>query len=346
MGCGQAMDSEAVARLDPTLRAIAMQVIQQSGGAVGIGSGWRSNQQQASLYNRWVSGQYDVPAVAKPGTSHHETGNAIDFCGDLRLAQQIGRGLGLVFPVRGEAWHGELGEGVQAAGEPNFGEMGIQYNLNYTGGGRPVDPKEVIANRMNAIMSSLGSDQFTSGATQMMDPLAQAQQYIAPSTETQGMSEVIDPNASAGLPEAGARTTQPLAPSQYTQPRVSGSNLQDMSVTMEPGGDRAQLGAYAQSLFGQFGFKPEDYPALVALWNKESGDPRAGSSRVTWNPLAQNPTSTAFGIAQFLNGTWAGTGVQKTTNPQQQILAGLTYIKGRYGSPANALAFHNRNNWY
>lgn len=75
---------------------------------------------------------------------------------------------------------------------------------------------------------------------------------------------------------------------------------------------------------------------LVALINRESG----------FNNVAQNPTSTAYGIFQFLNGTWASYGVAKTSDPGLQAVAGLRYIAQRYGSPAGALAHENAYGWY
>jgi len=314
---GMGPGSPGYDNLDPDLQFIANQIFIESGGRVWIGSGWRSNQQQADLYNRWKNGTYDVPRVAKPGSSQHNHGRAIDFSGDLKLAQQLGAKYGLVFPMDDEPWHGQLG-GNAGSGHTPDDAMGIQYNLNNTTG-KPVSPEEVLANRMNAIMSSLGADEFSSGAMQMVGPTDQMA-----AMEQQG----VDPA------------------SQFMMPEVTGTNLSDAKVNFAPAGDKSQLGAYAQSLFGQFGFDPADYPALVWLWNKESGDPKAGSTQVTWDPTAQNPNSSAYGIAQFLNGTWKGTGIAKTTNPQQQIMAGLQYIKGRYGSPRNALQFHMRNNWY
>ena len=76
--------------------------------------------------------------------------------------------------------------------------------------------------------------------------------------------------------------------------------------------------------------------ALDTLWQRESG----------WNPNAQNPTSTAYGIAQFLNSTWASTGIAKTSDPGLQIEAGMRYIASRYGNPQGALDFWNSHNWY
>ena len=80
-----------------------------------------------------------------------------------------------------------------------------------------------------------------------------------------------------------------------------------------------------------------EWEDLVLLWNKESG----------WNNLAQNPTSTAYGIAQFLDSTWGdyGTG-PKTSDPTLQITYGLMYIKGKYGDPIKAWQHEQAYNWY
>lgn len=66
-----------------------------------------------------------------------------------------------------------------------------------------------------------------------------------------------------------------------------------------------------------------------------------------WNNYAQNPTSTAYGIGQFLNSTWGSYG-QKTSDPATQIQYMLQYIKNRYGNPANAWAtWQSRSpHWY
>jgi TP901 family phage tail tape measure protein len=66
----------------------------------------------------------------------------------------------------------------------------------------------------------------------------------------------------------------------------------------------------------------------------------------SWNPRAQNPVSTAYGLYQFLNSTWATVGGYKTSNPGLQAEFGNRYIQQRYGNPAAAVAFHDRNNWY
>ena len=89
---------------------------------------------------------------------------------------------------------------------------------------------------------------------------------------------------------------------------------------------------YAASLFRS----PAQFDCLDQLWEAESN----------WNPTAQNPTSTAYGIAQFLNATWATTGIAKTSDPYLQIDAGLIYIDERYDTACTAWEFHQANNWY
>ena len=70
------------------------------------------------------------------------------------------------------------------------------------------------------------------------------------------------------------------------------------------------------------------------------------SNESSWDPNAQNPSTSAYGLFQFLDTTWAETGIAKTDNPKLQADAGAKYIKGRYGSPTKARAFWEANNWY
>jgi hypothetical protein len=100
---------------------------------------------------------------------------------------------------------------------------------------------------------------------------------------------------------------------------------------------RGDYQTYAQAQLAHYGWDDTQWAALDELWgHDESG----------WNPTAQNPKSTAYGIAQFLDGTWQGVGYRKTSDPYVQIEAGLAYIRQRYGSPAAALAFHRKHGWY
>jgi hypothetical protein len=96
--------------------------------------------------------------------------------------------------------------------------------------------------------------------------------------------------------------------------------------------------ALAQRMAAQKGWTGREWTCLHTLVARES----------SWDPTAQNPTSTAFGLFQFLNRTWATVGARKTSDPEGQIRAGLTYVERRYGTPCSAWAFWLRQSphWY
>jgi multidrug efflux pump subunit AcrA (membrane-fusion protein) len=95
-------------------------------------------------------------------------------------------------------------------------------------------------------------------------------------------------------------------------------------------------GSFPSYALGKLGGNASQFSCLQSLWGKESG----------WNPNARNPSSTAYGIAQFLDSTWAGTGIAKTSDGYRQIDAGLIYIDRAYGSPCGAWAHSRALNWY
>ena len=87
----------------------------------------------------------------------------------------------------------------------------------------------------------------------------------------------------------------------------------------------------------RMGWEPVQFTCLDKLWTRESG----------WNPRADNPTSTAYGIPQSLPGSkMASAGADWRTNPETQMAWGLGYIKARYGDPCHAWAHSESDNWY
>lgn len=107
----------------------------------------------------------------------------------------------------------------------------------------------------------------------------------------------------------------------------------------DPGlvGSRAANEKIVQSVWASmFGWTGAEWAATVPLLMQESG----------FNNVAQNPTSTAYGMFQFLNSTWGGYGIPKTSDPTQQSIAGGRYISSRYGDPIAALAHEHAFNWY
>lgn len=83
-----------------------------------------------------------------------------------------------------------------------------------------------------------------------------------------------------------------------------------------------------QTSWIEYQWNIDQYQCLLKLWGKESA----------WDPEADNPNSTAFGIAQMLG--------EDSSNGFVQISNGLRYIEHRYTIPCNAWKFWQRNNWY
>ncbi len=93
----------------------------------------------------------------------------------------------------------------------------------------------------------------------------------------------------------------------------------------------------ARALLPQFGFSSDQFGCLDSLYTRESG----------WNPRADNPTSSAYGIPQSLPGSkMASAGADWATNPVTQITWGLGYIQDRYGSPCSAWGHSQAVGWY
>lgn len=94
---------------------------------------------------------------------------------------------------------------------------------------------------------------------------------------------------------------------------------------------------FAQLAMKTYGWGPAEWPALKALWNRESG----------WNYQATNPSSGAYGIPQALPASkMSSAGSDWRTNADTQIRWGLGYIKSRYGSPTAAWAHETKVGWY
>ena len=72
----------------------------------------------------------------------------------------------------------------------------------------------------------------------------------------------------------------------------------------------------------------KEYRCLEILWTHES----------KWDPRANNPKSSAYGIPQLLK--------LKEHDPYKQIDLGLKYIEHRHKTPCKALAYHKLKGHY
>jgi hypothetical protein len=132
----------------------------------------------------------------------------------------------------------------------------------------------------------------------------------------------------------GAPSLPNLPPGGYFGPAITPSV--SGAVPSVPS-SRAENESIVQSVFSQFGWgSGTEWDDSVKLIMRESG----------FNNTAQNPASTAYGIFQFLNSTWGGYGVSKTSDPATQALGGARYIQARYHDPIGAWAHETSAGWY
>jgi hypothetical protein len=120
-------DIPAVANLDPDLlRALrrAARDAASDGVEVYVSNGWRSRKYQEQLFREAVS-KYGSPEgaarwVATPGTSAHESGDAVDIGHSDAAAwvSEHGATYGLCQVYRNEPWHYELRPGAVDHGCP------------------------------------------------------------------------------------------------------------------------------------------------------------------------------------------------------------------------------------
>jgi hypothetical protein len=94
--------------------------------------------------------------------------------------------------------------------------------------------------------------------------------------------------------------------------------------------------AIAARMLASYHWGSIEMPALVNLWNRESG----------WRVSAANPSG-AYGIPQALPGSkMASAGANWRASATTQIRWGLSYIRGVYGSPRGAWAHSQSYGWY
>ena len=91
----------------------------------------------------------------------------------------------------------------------------------------------------------------------------------------------------------------------------------------------------ARKLLPKYGFSQSEFSCLDQLYVSESD----------WDPHADNPSSSAYGIPQALTETH-DLPADYMTNPVTQIEWGLDYIRSSYGTPCSAWEFKQANNWY
>jgi hypothetical protein len=202
-----------------------------------------------------------------------------------------------------------------------------------TGPAAEADPVEPAAAQAVSVAQQLGIT-APADSTAATDELAGHLQELAASRAQREDSEAAAAQTQAAADQAAA-DAQAAAAAQAAAEAQAAAQAQ-AAAAAEAAAANATTQDFHDYALAQLGGDEREFSCLENLWGRESG----------WNPDAQNPSSTAYGIPQFLNSTWAGTGIAKTSNGFRQIDAGLIYLDERYGSPCGGWAHSQSTGWY
>lgn len=118
---------------------------------------------------------------------------------------------------------------------------------------------------------------------------------------------------------------------------LTGEHARPITVRKAPQPAAGTIKAFALGEVEARGWDYNQFSCLVKLWERESN----------WRWNATNKSSGAYGIPQSLPASkMAKAGADWRTNPETQVLWGIGYIDGRYGSPCAALVHSDEHNWY
>lgn len=150
---------------------------------------------------------------------------------------------------------------------------------------------------------------------------------------THAGGEVVDRDASLSRDTDRRQSADPTKAAALASAASSDVKAVSGAVDAAKGDPKAA----ASALLSGFGWGGDQFSCLDKLWTKESN----------WNPRADNPSSSAYGIPQALPGSkMSSAGSDWLTNPVTQIKWGLGYIDGRYGSPCAAWGHSQARGWY
>lgn len=152
----------ALTGLDPEVRKLfggmAKEYFQLTGKTVSVNEAFRSYAEQAALYRKYGSSGRAAP----PGRSLHEFGLAIDINSeDTRELERLGllRKYGFTAPVGGEPWHLEpIGVSLdtdKSKHDKNFRAMAVSSSIGKGGGGYGLDKNSKKYRRDIALQRSI-----------------------------------------------------------------------------------------------------------------------------------------------------------------------------------------------
>jgi hypothetical protein len=272
----------------------------------------------------------DQPTAPRPSSRHRPP--AVLRRPALYLAAAVAGGIMVNVLVGGQPGaQAEADQPVSVAAQLDLSSQ--QSDTPVTGGEVTERLGELAANRSEredeqaaAAQSQAAADQAAIDAKAAADAQAAADAKAAADAQAAADAKAVE--------EAAAQAAAARKPAAATTAADSAGSSSSASGSSASGSSAS--GSFQDYALSKLGGDASEMSCLESLWGKESH----------WNPKAQNPSSTAYGIPQFLDSTWAGTGIAKTSDGYRQIDAGLIYIDSRYGSPCGAWSHSKSTGWY
>jgi cell wall-associated NlpC family hydrolase len=215
----------------------------------------------------------------------------------------------------------------------NVESGGVHNNVQYGGNSAGADASQFP---LKFHLPELGGSFVSGGGGSGFDPSAVATTAFADTYKMIGQitglfGASMMASQGQGVATAGADAAKSAAISKIT------ALVADTSAGSASSAGSADLVATVRGIAAGYGWNNgAEWDAIDYIVSHES----------SWDPTNQNKVSTAYGLFQFLDGTWGGTGVAKTSNPTQQAIAGMRYIHDRYTDPLGAKAFWDAHHSY
>lgn len=311
---------------------------------------WNNPAQSAfdcSGFEQWGLTQI---GIAPRGAVAREMGRAAHQIGLARAAVTPG-----AFLYSNSHLATSLGTGnatIEAMGSKWGVRRGKVKGRSFTGGS--IDPRLLTGGKLSDVGAASfkvtigkggggGSSSANSELSEKPKPVtAPTYRQMAQLAATQQINQAAQSLTDAGAASAYAammssstgRMVNPLA---VETPKAKAAAAKRLAAAAK--GSKATKGTIkelAKAMSARRGWTGKQWSALDWIVNKES----------KWDPDAKNPRSSAYGLFQFLNGTWGSTGIKRTSDPQKQIEAGLKYIGQRYKTPVGAKSFWQKHKYY
>ena len=327
------------------LLAMAEEYGAVTGKKLPINDAHRETAEQAKLYASMPKGR-----AAKPGTSLHEFGLAIDAdSATLNELDKMGlmKKYGFTRPVGAEPWHvepaGIQGNLNQAKQDPNVASNAVLNSVGGGGGGYGTEPGARKYGRDTALAVSLFNDKESigTGPAATVKPETASVTPVAPAPTLTASIAPIKPTLATGNAEKAPKPVSTTASAGWGGKGGYGggiSNLRDNAVDTSKFASTATTpgtGQYAKVADVKGGDSQwSSYKDLITSASSVTGAPvqvMAAKAAVEsgFRGSVSSGSSSASGLYQFTSGTW------------KDMMAKYSV---KYGIPANATAIDPKAN--